>query len=89
MGDDAWGHLEEAAGSVMATFLDKYVKNPIADVLQSSTQSLPDFTIKLENGKIILLIGDEALEIQRHESPSLATSADLIPDDAGSEPSLS
>jgi len=88
LGDAAWGHLEEAAGAVMATFLDKYVKNPIADVLQSSPYNLPDFTLKSSPGKITLFIGNETLEINRHESPSLATSTDTIPFDSDSGPSI-
>jgi hypothetical protein len=88
LGDEAWGHLEDAAGKVMATFLDKYVKSPIADILHSSADKLPDFTMRSSPGEISVTIGDETLVIHRHESQNLATEADAIPDDADSGPSV-
>ena len=86
LGDEAWGHLENAAGKVMATFLDKYVKRPIADILQSSLDKLPDFTMKYTPGAISLIIGGESLVIPRREISSLATEIDVIPDDSDSGP---
>jgi hypothetical protein len=86
LGDEAWGHLENAAGAVMATFLDKYVRQPIADILKSSADKLPDFTMRSSPGVISLTIGDETLVIQRRENPSLATETDSIPDDSDSGP---
>ncbi len=86
LGDEAWGHLENAAGKVMATFLDKYVKRPIADILQSSLDKLPDFTMKYTPEAISFMIGDETLVIPRREISSLATEIDVIPDDSDSGP---
>ncbi len=86
LGDAAWGHLEEAAGSVMATFLDKYVKGPIADILDNAPQLLPDLSIKLSSGKITFYVGHDVLEINRHENAELATSVDSIPDDDSYSP---
>jgi len=50
VGDNAWLHLEEAAGDTMSIFLDKYVKNPILDVLDSNDTSFPDITFKMKDG---------------------------------------
>jgi hypothetical protein len=83
LGDEAWGHLESAAGKVMGTFLDKYVKDPIADILRSSAGSLPDFTVSSRPGAITFSIGDETLVIDRHESVELSTGNDEIPTDSG------
>lgn len=83
LGDEAWGHLERAAGKVMGTFLDKYVKDPIADILQSSAANLPDFTMRSRPGEITFSIGDETLVIDRHESIALSTGNDEIPTDSG------
>ncbi len=88
LGDAAWGHLESAAGTIMATFLDKYVKHPLADILQASVMELPDFTLKSRPGEIILTLGEETLVIHRHAIASLATASDLIPDDVDSGPPL-
>jgi hypothetical protein len=81
LGEAAWCHLEEAAGHVMATFLEKYVKEPIAVFLQASYQQLPDLTLRSTTGRIMISIGSETLMIHRHESASLATSNDPVPDD--------
>jgi hypothetical protein len=83
LGDEAWGHLESAAGQVMGTFLDKYVKDPIADILQASAGNLPDFTVRSRPGEIAFSIGDETLVIDRHESIALSTGNDEIPTDSG------
>ncbi|SNT21622.1 hypothetical protein SAMN05421770_105210 [Granulicella rosea] len=84
LGEAAWAHLESAAGKTMARFLDKYVKEPIADILDSSGQCLPDLTLHSEMGKIRITVGDEKIEIARKESLILATGVDVIPDDTDS-----
>lgn len=58
IGDQAWEHLEEQAGTTMATFVERYVRRPIAEVDRCATTLLdlyasvsPDrstFTFRLE-----------------------------------------
>jgi hypothetical protein len=86
LGDEAWAHLEDAAGPVMAAFLDKYVKLPLADILHSAPIELPTMAMQSSAGEIRLMVGQETLTIQRKESPELATPQDAIPDDADSGP---
>jgi hypothetical protein len=88
LGDEAWGHLESASGKVMGTFLDKYVKEPIADILQSSAATLPDFTVRSRPGTITFSIGNETLVISRNESVTLSTGNDEIPNDTDSGPPI-
>jgi hypothetical protein len=88
LGDEAWGHLESAAGTVMGTFLDKYVKDPIADILRSSAGSLPDFAVRSRPGAITFSIGDETLVIDRQESIALSTGDDEIPNESDSGPAI-
>jgi hypothetical protein len=59
IGDKAWEHLEREAGKTMATFVDRYVRRPIAEVgthasslLSLSAAASPDrrhFLFRLEN----------------------------------------
>ncbi len=85
LGDAAWGHLEEAAGHVMARFLDKYVKNPIADMLKSSPVILPRLTMEYESSRITFGIGDTTSVVSRTEDSTLATTIDALPGDLNSE----
>jgi hypothetical protein len=70
LGDQAWKHLDDLAGPTMATFLEKYVHGPFAELLasqQSENSDLPDFTCGVRESGIVMQVGDEVLEIQRDE----------------------
>lgn len=84
LGDAAWAHLEEAAGTVMGRFLDKYVKAPIADILQTAPTSLPPITLRATQGKIEIVIGEESISIHRLENQRLAGAADAIQEEMDS-----
>jgi hypothetical protein len=51
----AWRHLEDEAGSTMATFIEKYVRTPIA-TLDNHTAELLDLTIRAEDNRSLFRI---------------------------------
>jgi hypothetical protein len=62
VGPDAWAHLDNAAGPIMARFLDRYVHAPLADLLSrvpDGAGELPVIQMQLENDELIVAIGDE------------------------------
>lgn len=77
IGDDAWGHLEAQAGPTMATFVEKYVRRPIAEIDQWATDLL-DLRIERtgDGGRFLLSLYDDVsehlVEIVRHEDQALA-----------------
>ena len=77
IGDDAWLHLEEKAGPTMATFVEKYVRQPISKVDQYASELLDlsiaatgdksSFRIELNNKK-----HSYSWTVGRHEDERLA-----------------
>lgn len=84
VGEEAWNHLEEAAGPIMATFIDKYVKEPLQDLLDSTPieNKLPPLSLAQTQHGIRFDVGDESWTVPRkHVDADLATGDDEIPDD--------
>jgi hypothetical protein len=81
IGDQAWEHLEREAGKTMATFVERYVRRPIADValhaptlLNLFASANPDrrsFSFRLENDE-----KKHEWRIERAENPKLEISSD-------------
>lgn len=65
VGDAAWRHLEDAAGKVMSLFLEKYVRAPIQQTLESTPDGLPDVTFKMSDSAFCVLCGEETAEFVR------------------------
>jgi len=63
-GDAAWSHIEEAAGAVMANFIERYVKAPLLEIATAHDELMP---IKLQYTKnqVLLEVGDTPLMIDR------------------------
>jgi hypothetical protein len=59
IGDAAWKHLEEAAGAVMTLFLEKYVREPIQQVLASTPKRLPSITFKMSAEAFSVRVQDD------------------------------
>lgn len=86
VGDAAWGHLEDEAGVTMASFIERYVRVPVASVSSfektiegdASKRSLilRDLQAKLEGNVLTISLGEHQRRIARHEDQSLATDAD-------------
>ncbi len=82
VGDAAWGHLEDEAGSTMAAFIERYVRVPVAsvssfektiegDALRRSLV-LQELNAKLEGNNLTISLGGHERRIERHEDQSLA-----------------
>jgi hypothetical protein len=66
VGDAAWAHLEEAAGATMGAFLEKYVRAPLQDLLESASEELPELTLSLNSARVVFTLGAGArYEVQR------------------------
>lgn len=75
IGDDAWRHLEEQAGTTMSQFIDRYVRFPMQTIIEEAPKptELPDFLVRIQDGRIVLKVGDEELCIDRSEMAELRT----------------
>ena len=65
VGNAAWQHLEDAAGDIMSLFIEKYVRVPISQVLESSPEGLPDIAFKMDSHKFSVMVGTETNEFPR------------------------
>jgi hypothetical protein len=83
IGDEAWRHLEEQAGSVMFQFIERYVRKPLSDVSafevpgDESTEpsiKLLDLGAKSESGKLHIQLGSHERMILRKEDKNLSDS---------------
>ncbi len=84
VGDAAWAHLEDVAGDTMSTFLEKYVRMPIQDLLNHAKAELPELNAKWTEHSIDIGIAGETLSIAREPEPS-EDEADAMPEDADDE----
>lgn len=87
IGEEAWQHLEDLAGQTMSTFLEKYVRAPLKDLLDNAPDrdSLPELCIRLNEGKLIISIAGETLSIERSPIEELATEADSTTNEANDQ----
>lgn len=86
VGDAAWSHLEDEAGETMASFIERYVRIPVASV--SSFEKiiegdagkrnliLQDLHAKLEGSNLTISLGGHQRRIERHEDQNLADEED-------------
>jgi hypothetical protein len=78
IGDAAWAHLEAAAGGVMATFIERYVRIPISVISdfegEGDTKHLKllDLEARLIAGNVVFKIGPHERLITRAEDKELA-----------------
>lgn len=81
IGEAAWSHLEEEAGGIMATFIEKYVRKPLTEISafeqavngdEKKCLRLLDLNARIINGDISLKIGSHERLITRQEDSSLA-----------------
>jgi hypothetical protein len=66
-GQAAWDHLESLAGPVISVFLDKYVKEPLNNLLESAPdrEKLSSLSLHQTNESIQIVIDNESLTIER------------------------
>lgn len=81
VGDSAWEHLEDQAGPVMSVFLERYVRQPLAALLNDAPVSLPPMTVRIaKGGNVEFEVGNDRLQVERSGDPVDAEPADM-PDD--------
>lgn len=85
IGQEAWRHLEAEAGPIMSKFIEKYVRAPLQLLLEEAPEKLPSFLATVEDDHIRIVIGDEALNIERQPIPELSEPTDELPEDADDE----
>lgn len=84
IGSAAWEHLEGIAGPNMAVFLEKYVRAPLRDLLDTAPSALPDILIR-DNGRALSIgLGGETLIINRSPIPEYSMDESL-PEDVDEE----
>lgn len=81
VGDQAWKHLEEKAGTTMAVFLEKYVREPVLSLLKEVPQVLPELTLRASEKSLSISVGNETLNILRCSDTKLAAEPDEMPPD--------
>lgn len=88
VGKDAWRHLEEAAGKTMGTFLDKYVRSPMQNLLSEVPNgSLPELTMSLDDAAFRMTVAGERVAIYRATPNPDLLDAKVIPEDVDEETS--
>lgn len=83
IGDAAWAHLESEAGGIMAAFIERYVRTPIAAISAFEVEEtgepnlkrirLLDLEARLVNGDLVFKIGDHERLIARAEDATLSS----------------
>ena len=83
VGDEAWAHLEDEAGATMASFIERYVRVPVASVSSfekaiegdaaKRSLILQNLQAQLEGNELTISLGGHQLRIERHEDQSLET----------------
>lgn len=59
IGQAAWEHLETAAGPVLTVFIEKYVRAPVVQMLDSQTDQLPDVGFRMTDDSFVVTVGNE------------------------------
>lgn len=82
VGDAAWDHLENEAGATMASFIERYVRVPVASVsmfekaiegdVSKRGLILQSLQAKLEGNGLTISLGSYQRFIERHEDQSLS-----------------
>lgn len=65
IGKAAWRHLHEEAGPTMAVFLQRYVRQPLAELMTYADAPPENLSIRAENGSISISVGDKTLVFPR------------------------
>ena len=80
VGPEAWQHLEDQAGETMATFIERYVHDPMQSLLKETPTELPDITLRMTNDTLSVEVGGEILKVARAKK-TIPASDDVLPDD--------
>ncbi len=83
LGEAAWNHLDDLAGETMSVFLEKYVRAPIQNLIDSGPKYPESFAAVCDKEEVVISIGDEKLVIGRREAAIVDDVGDEIPEDIG------
>ncbi len=81
VGAEAWEHLDSLAGSTMASFLERYVREPIDHLLSEAPNELPEFRAWIEGNVMVIAIAGEEMRIMRASVDANDDAHDETPDD--------
>lgn len=77
LGEAAWAHLESKAGPTMSTFLEQYVRRPLAKIAPLIADPLALHLQKTNGSGVVLTFSSGAkYEVERHEDLTLAAGED-------------
>jgi len=67
IGTEAWEHLDAVAGPTMATFIERYVREPIQAILTEASDDgqLPEITLTLTKEALAVAVGGQTWEVRR------------------------
>jgi hypothetical protein len=71
IGDDAWKHLEDKAGAIMANFIDNYIKPPLSAINGFNTTQLDSINLTWKEDEIIISNGDDTYIIKRDNNSQI------------------
>ena len=81
IGAQAWEHLDQLAGPTMASFLERYVREPIDHLLREVPEGLPELRARFEGNIMIIALAGEEMRILRHNDEAEDDARDEAPDD--------
>lgn len=91
IGNAAWTHLEEEAGGIMATFIERYVREPISAISAYEVEvggdterkrlRLLDLSARMVEGDIVFNIGSHERLISRVEDATLSDDGSSLDDE--------
>lgn len=67
IGEDAWNHMDEKAGSVMATFIETYIKPPLERMSTFDESSLVDISLSWTDERITIAEPSGEYIVQRRQ----------------------
>ncbi len=81
IGEQAWTHLEEKAGAIMAHFIDNYIKPPLSAMNQFDTSQIGSLKLTWEKDRITIEGASSSYHIDRKSSfPQNEATEDVLPD---------
>ena len=65
IGEDAWNHMEEQSGDIIAIFIEKYIKQPLLSIAENEPKILENIQLSWNNGTITVSSENEEYIINR------------------------
>lgn len=88
VGNEAWTHLEALAGHTMSIFLERYVREPIQEILNAAPVELPRISFQMSETEFSVAVEEERYAFTRSPLPDeFAENSQQLPDDIDEETS--